>query len=37
MERLSGKIRPPDVEEYSHEQLPSFISEHMKSRLEYYS
>ena len=38
MERLSGKFHDrPMLKHIPHEQLPEFISEHMKSRLEYYS
>jgi shikimate kinase len=38
MQRLAGKIHDrPMLKHIPHEQLPSFILEHMKSRLEYYS
>jgi shikimate kinase len=38
MKRLAGKFHDrPMLKHIPHDQLPSFIREHMKSRLEYYS
>lgn len=38
MRRLAGKIQDrPMLRHIQHDQLPSFINEHMKSRSEYYS
>jgi shikimate kinase len=38
MKRLAGKFHDrPMLKNIPHDQLPSFIHEHMKSRFEYYS